>query len=305
MTIRTEAVIALDVGGTSVKSAIVTRAGTALPTVDATRTTSIDSQAAAGVIVEQLAAIIAAHRQELGDTHLAGIAFGFPGPFDYAMGISRIQGVVKFETIYGLNVGRALQGQPGLADVPVRFRNDAEAAIVGEARYGAGAAYRRVIGVTLGTGCGSAFLIDGAPATDGPGVPPDGWLYPFPVQGRQADDVFSIRGLMGALASAGVASPDVRSAAILARQGDAEAAAVFARFGQELGGFLQPWVADFRADAVLLQGGIANAFDLFGITAAAGISAPLLPGILGENAALLGAAELFDGPAGFTEEQPT
>ena len=80
--------------------------------------------------------------------------------------------------------------------LPIFFRNDAEAAILGEARYGAGTRYQRLIGVTLGTGMGSAFVVDGVKVTQGPGVTRDGWLYHVPYHARPADDVFSTRGLL-------------------------------------------------------------------------------------------------------------
>ena len=106
-----------------------------------------------------------------------------------------IEGVEKYGAIHGVDIRADLQARLHLRDLPILFRNDAEAAVVGEARYGAGRDYRRLIGVTLGTGCGSAFLEDGLPVTKGPGVPPNGWLYPVLFRGIRADDLFSRRGL--------------------------------------------------------------------------------------------------------------
>ncbi|MEZ4637552.1 MAG: ROK family protein [Caldilineaceae bacterium] len=96
-----------------------------------------------------------------------------------------------------------------MLDLNVRFRNDAEAAIVGEARFGAGRGLHRLIGLTLGTGSGSAFLIGGVPQIGGPGVPPNGWIYPLLFEGTQADDVFSIRGLLGRCHAAEIAVDSV------------------------------------------------------------------------------------------------
>jgi glucokinase len=48
---------------------------------------------------------------------------------------------------------------------PVYVFNDADAYILGEALYGAGKGYRIVVGLTLGTGVGGGFIIDGKPYT--------------------------------------------------------------------------------------------------------------------------------------------
>ncbi len=283
-------VIALDVGGSSVKSAIVANDGRLR---DEPLTTPIDSRETADTILTTFTSIIKLYINELGTRSLLGVACGFPGPFEYDTGVSHIQGVAKYEAIYGLNIRQELQRRLGMADLDIRFRNDAEAAIVGEAVWGNGRGFARVIGVTLGTGIGSAFLIDGKPVFKGVGIPPSGWLYPQLFNGRQADDVFSIRGLLNALGDVGVEVDDIKQAADLARGNHRAARQVFAQFGRELGSFLSPWARSFRADLVLVLGGIANTFDLFNAELSLAISRDVLPGILAAKAPLLGAARLF------------
>jgi glucokinase len=283
--------IALDVGGTSVKSALVTQEKRL---IDAPMITPLDSNAEAGHILGSFADIIN-HYIANSPVSLVGIGVGFPGPFDYVIGISTIRGTAKYESIYGLNIREALRSRLA-ADLPIRFRNDAEAAIVGEARYGSGRTFSRLIGLTLGTGCGSAFLVDGEPVNSGKGVPPNGWVYPMAFQGVQADDVFSVRGLRARLREAGVAiGDDLEATAKTARRGDIRLRQVYAEFGHDLGVFLQPLTVDFAAQAVLILGGIARAYDLFDSALASELSIPALAGELGVSAALLGAADLvFD-----------
>lgn len=294
------AVVVLDVGGTSVKSAVVRRDG--LLRGDAQQT-PIDSRGAAETIIETLAVIINQHMAALGADLLLGIVLGFPGPFDYATGVSRIQGVAKYEAIYGLNIGQELRSRLGIGDLPLHFYNDATAAIVGETRFGAGRSFSRVIGVTLGTGCGSAFLVDGVPVAGGAGVPPEGVLYHVLFKGQQADDIFSIRGLLARLTAAGFQVDGIKAAARLARNGHAGAGQVFAQFGDDLGVFLRPWTVSFLADGVLLGGGIARSFDLFGPAVAARVPVPVLQNALGAEAALLGAAALFFDQAGAGQDE--
>jgi glucokinase len=283
-------VIALDVGGTSVKSAVVALVGRIIgqPTV-----TPIDSSANAETILATFAGIIQHHLTLLNPVCLLGVAFGFPGPFDYETGVSYITGVAKYEAIYGLNIKTALQSRLGSPTLSIAFRNDAEAAIAGEARYGAGQPYRRLIGLTLGTGLGSAFIVDGVRVTSGEGIPPDGWLYAVPFRGVQADDTFSRRGLADRLQAAGITSLEVKDAATAARAGDRIVRQVFETFGRDLGNFLEPFAVSFQAEAVLILGGIALAFDLFGPALSQTLCVPALPGQCGPEAALLGAAEML------------
>jgi glucokinase len=283
-------VIALDVGGSSVKSALVAPGG---QVIGEPAMTPIDSSGEAASILETFAQVVDAQLAQAQTSNVIGVALGFPGPFDYAGGICLIEGLEKYGAIYGMDMRAALSARLDRGDLPILFRNDAEAAVVGEARYGAGRDYRRLIGVTLGTGCGSAFLVDGVPVTSGPGVPPNGWLYPVLFHGLRADDLFSRRGLEARLRAAGVTEVNVKNAAAAARAGDAAARQVFEAFGTELGTFLEAHGMAFAAEAVLVLGQIAGAVDLFGPNVRRALSVPALPGERGPDAALLGAADLF------------
>ena len=293
MTLYDKPVVALDVSGSSVKSALLSADR---PLAGEIHIQPIDSHGNADRILGILASIIGLHLEQANDAQ--GVAFGFPGPFDYGVGVSLIKGVAKFETIYGVNVGEALKGLLGKPELQLRFRNDAEASIVGEAVYGAGRKHSRLLGITLGTGCGSAFIVDGRSVQESAGVPPNGWLYPMQFRNQLADDVFSTRGLLARLRQRGIVAEDVASAIQVAGSNEAAIIESFASFGADLGEFLQPFAASFRADAVLILGGIANTFDMFAGQISQHVSVPVLRGDLGERAALLGAAALFWDEAG-------
>jgi len=268
--------------------------------------TRIDSQTSADAILETFATVIRQHLPEVVASGFLGVAVGCPGPFDYQAGISQITGVAKYESIYGVNVRASLRERLGTPTLPVVFRNDAEAAIVGEARYGAGGAYRRLIGITLGTGFGSAFIANGASVSGEPGVPPNGasvsgepgvppngWLYCVPFRGVPADEVFSTRGLLARLRAIGAMHDSIESFAEDARRGDNRIRQGFAQFGRDLGEFLTSPAAEFGAEAILVLGGIAGAIDLFGPALTDRLSVSVLAGQLGASAPLLGAAELL------------
>jgi len=293
-------IIALDVGGSSVKSGLIDPDWLRHPPdpfpitgIQAT-TTPVQTEAAAPVVLGALAGVIRAEMVKAGERPVLGVGFGFPSPFDYERGICLIDHIYKYQALYGMDVGAALRAELGQPELLITFRNDAEAAIVAEAVFGAGRPYRRVIGLTLGTGLGSSFVVDGVRQTDGPGVPArsGGFLFPEPYRDATADDYFSTRGLLKRLqeADAGVGSV-ADGAARAASGGDTRLAAVFAAWGADLGVFLAGYARDFQPEAVVLLGGIARAFDLFAPALSAAVGVPALPSALGETAALIGAAD--------------
>lgn len=281
-------VIALDVGGSSVKSALVV-AGQQI--IGDACVDVIQSGATADEILNTLAAIITGHLDKV--KTVRGIAFAFPGPFDYVQGICLIQNQAKFDALYGINVGARLKKILRMPTLEMKYRNDAEAAILGEACYGAGILYSRVIGLTLGTGLGSAFVADGRISTKGAAVPFNGWLYSFPFGNQRADDVFSTRGLLERLRAHGIDTADIASALQHTEEDNTVLAKSFASFGADLGMFLNPFVTDFRADGVLVTGGISESWDRFAPSLIRSLSVPVLRGALGNQAALLGAAALY------------
>ncbi|MGZ9164880.1 MAG: ROK family protein [Anaerolineales bacterium] len=281
-------ILALDVGGSSVKSAFVA-VGPRI--MDRISVDAIQSKASADQILNTLAAIIKGYLQNIDGVR--GIAFAFPGPFDYERGICLIQHQDKYDALYGLDIGVNLKEILGLPTLEMRYRNDAEAAILGEALYGAGESYSRILGVTLGTGLGSAFIAEGNLITEGGDVPPHGWLYSCMVENQRADDVFSTRGLLARLLERGIDAVDVASVLQATDENSAAMAEGFASFGVDLGAFLAPFVSTFRAEAVLVTGGMAGAWECFAPSLSSSLSVPVLKGTLGRRAALLGAAALY------------
>jgi glucokinase len=284
----TPTVIAIDVGGSSTKSAVVSRD---LQLIRPVTTTPLDSTGTSADIFGTLADVINRHLHE--SDHIQGISFGFPGPCDYEKGICLIQHTDKFQSLYGYHIPTALEPLLGQSGLPMRFQNDAQAAIIGEVIYGVGKDYQRVIGLTLGTGLGSAFMADGKLVTSGQGVPEDGWLYPLPYKDSIVDDSFSTRGLVERFRQNGVEAEDVESAMQQLELQSAGIQAAFASFGRDFGEFLQPIVAEFQADAIVMLGGIANASDYFVPAMQQSLTIPLLRGDLGSRAPLLGLTDLF------------
>jgi len=278
-------IIALDVGGSSIKHGIVNIDN---PLHVLVETTPINSTGSLDEILTTIVSIIEQHQASAPDAKK--IAFGFPGPFDYEQGISYITGLSKYEALYQQDLSALLRQRLSFNDVQIRFRNDSEAAIVGEAVYGSGKAFTRIIGITLGTGFGSAFIIDNQPVIEGAGVPASGWLFPEMYNGQRADDLFSTRGLLARFASVGLSAEsiiEVNPDEILAR-------GVLNQFGDDLGQFLLCYTTEFAADGVIVLGGISQLFDYFAQPLQHHLNpVQIRKGTLEAKAALLGCADLF------------
>jgi len=189
-------------------------------------------------------------------------------------------------------VGKAIREGVNQPDLLIRFRNDAEAALVGEAVYGAGKPYARFIGLTLGTGMGSSFIVDGKRVESGKGIPDGGFLFPVKFRDEQSDEWFSTRGLLRRFEQAGKPFDSVAEGAKAAIS-DSTIQQTFVDFGRDMATFIQPFLDSFEAEALLVTGGIENTYHLFGEALENGVSVPVIRGELGTKAALLGAADLI------------
>jgi glucokinase len=253
---------------------------------------ALDAGGTADAILDTILACAARLHGDPGATW--GVAV--PGPFDYATGIARYQGVAKFGALRGVDVGRRLRDglPPGSG---VDFLNDADAFLVGEWAAGAGKGHRRIAGITLGTGIGSAFLADGHPVTSGPSVPLKAEVHFLEIGGEPLEDVVSRRAIMARYArlvgiDAGQAVPDVREIAAMARAGDRRARDSIAAPLTELGRALTPWLDRFGATGLVVGGSIAQAWDLVEPALRSGIprEIALVRARLPDEAGLIGAA---------------
>lgn len=251
----------LDVGGSSIKAGVADGSDT---TGEVTRT-PIDHRAPAD---ELLAGFVAAATSVPVTDRLA---VAIPEPFDYAGGISLM--THKFAALRGWALGDELAAR--LSHHPVvRCCNDAEAAVVGEAVAGAGAGFGRVLGLTLGTGLGAAFVVDGRPVPVAGGVRAgDLYLTRLP-DGRVADDVVSARAYVTDVVD-GDRSPD--------------------EFGATLAAVIGPAAAALGAEIVVLGGGGLASFDEFAPALRAGLDVPVVRAHLGVRAPIVGGARVCFG----------
>lgn len=239
-------IAAVEIGGTHVTAArIELRSATVH---EATRRLLPREGVLAAVI--DAAALVAPGSERLG--------VAVPGPFDYEGGVSLARH--KLRELHGVDLRRELAAALGHDPSSIRFLNDAAAFTLGEWWMGAARGHRRVVGITLGTGLGSAFLDAGRIVEEGPGVPPGGALHLFPFRGAPVERTVSRQALLERCGAEG--SLDVRDIADRARQGDEAAREAFRDYAAALGEFLAPWLSAFGPSCLVVGGSIARAWDL-------------------------------------------
>ena len=289
-------VLALDIGGSHVTAARV-QFGVQGPQLGPCVRLHLDEHAPADELLDTFAhaALVAADGPSLSPLGLAAIGVGMPGPFDYAQGVGRFTG--KFVALNGVDVGAGLRSRlPLLAHLPLAFLNDAAAFALGEAALHGEVS--RTLGVTLGTGLGSGFVVAGQVQVGGDGVAREGQIGWEPYLDATAEDYVSTRRLISDYAS--LCGERLRPVEISARAqaGDDQARTVFAAYGRHLGMVLADWIGAFHPGRVVIGGnlGAARAHFMPDLERAllAGLGEQPAPDLVfspdGERAALIGAA---------------
>lgn len=219
------------------------------------------------------------------------IGIAMPGPFDYEKGISLITGLDKYEALYKLNIKHLLAQRLGISTTSILMMNDAACFLRGEVYYGAAKGYHDVIGITLGTGTGSA--------THHAGITRDANLGPSPFMDSIADEYFSTRWFVKRYADrTGKTVKDVKVLAERYHEDD-HVKDIFREFVNNLAVFLEGFVKTENPQVIVMGGNIAQSealflHDLVDRLTSLGITIPIVKAQLGEEAAILGAASLFE-----------
>lgn len=281
-------VLGIDIGGSHISTCLV-----ALDTAEFLRDTAVHAKVDPHGTVETLigawAAAIRESFEKAGEP-VGYIGIAMPGPFDYEQGISQITGLHKFESLFGLNVKQLLGDALQVPSDSIRFINDASAFLLGEVHGGAGKGFVNAAGVTLGTGLGSAGYYHH--------VLHDGDLWCTPFKDSRAEDYLCSRWVVQEyLRLSGKTIHGVKDLMNDYHQ-DQHAKQLFETFGTNLGEVLLLKFPPSIQDVVVIGGNIAKAWDCF-IPAtvryldAKGVRMLLRPALLGEDAAIMGAACLW------------
>jgi glucokinase len=283
-------VLGVDIGGTKIAAGVVDANAQVLESV------VVPTRAAEGFAVSY-AQLLSAIQATLRDD-ISAIGICAPGPLNPKTGAiinpPNLPGWV--DVLLGQQISRAYR-------LPCRVENDANAAGLAEARFGAARGYSIVFYVTVGTGIGTGIIFDGkiyhgknGQAGEGGHVTID---YRSPVTCK-----CGLTGCIEALASgtaiarrAGLSAEAVGRAAA---QGDPLAFEVLDETALMLGAWLGGIVSLLDPDIIVIGGGVSQMGEpLFSrlrrIVPARSINqfageTPIVPAALGVNVGILGAA---------------
>lgn len=276
--------IGVDVGGSHISAGKVNFGLPAVTDVEVVRM-GVNSLGKESEIIDVWVSCL----EKLGINLSSKLGIAMPAPFDYAQGISLIKDQGKFLSLYGKNIKKILAARLSIPEDRLAFINDAAAFLQGEAQVAGWGASTHLMGLTLGTGLGSAFK-KGNFAEDAAL-----WSSPFKTgiaENYLSTSYFSgwaklrfgreIRGLKELLDD-----PKTYTATL-------EALDIF---GNNLGEFICLHIKETKIEKVIIGGNMVKAAELFLPQAKAylnrnGLYPEIITSKLGEKAALIGAASI-------------
>lgn len=282
-------VLGVDIGGSHLTAALVNK-HTQLPIAGSNTRIRVNSSGSVHEILNTWSAVISDIFKEYSITERR-IGMAIPGPFDYENGISLIKNLDKYESLYKLNVKELLASQLQMVPSNIRLMNDAACFLRGEVYQGAARGYVNAIGITLGTGTGTAFHHHG--------ITEDANLGPSPFMDSIADEYFSTRWFVRQYAErSGNTVKDVKELSELYAS-ERVVKEIFAEFVKNFAIFLEGFIKKEKPEVIVLGGNIAQCADLFLVNLesklhSTGVTIPILKSTLGEDAAIFGAASLFE-----------
>lgn len=290
-------VLGVDIGGSHITAALVNlENGTLIK--GSIKRSAVDSKKDKEEILNAWCQVINnAFESSADQERYIGIAM--PGPFDYENGISLIKEQDKFNDLYLVNIKKELANRLGIPLTHINFVNDAAGFMQGELFSGAAKGYNSVLGLTLGTGLGSAIAVNGLAA--------DAELWNSAFKDGIAEDYLSTRWFVGRYKElSGETLAGVKELADRVET-DKSAQQVFVEFGYSLAQFLIPIIKENKAEVVILGGNIAQAIELFCESLNEELQAnkliiPIKLSLLNEHASLIGAASSWNLNAQQTEK---
>lgn len=148
-------IVAIDFGGTNIKVGLLDGPRILVTRAFATVGSALDLENVGTAVDEMLRELNASPEGDL--SIITGVGIAMPGIVNQREG-ALIAAHDKYRYAVGMDIGAWAEGRFG---VPAVIENDARAALAGEARYGCAVGERNVVLIILGTGIGTAALING------------------------------------------------------------------------------------------------------------------------------------------------
>ncbi len=298
-------VIGVDLGGTNLRTALVSQNGELVGKVKEP-TRASDGHAR---VVQKLIENIRAQQDRAlrNGTRVAAVGVGAPGVIRADTGV-----VVKSPNFPDWNDLPLKKNLEDSLALPVFIENDANAAALGEQWRGAGRGIPSMIFLTLGTGVGGGIVLDGRIWHGADGMAGEiGHMTIIP-DGRRCgcgntgclEMYASSRGIVLTYQERSSRSKVITSEEIYqaARDGDALSGAVLKDMGRLLGIGIANLINIFNPEMIVIGGGVKDAWPLFIDATRVEIRkrafeypaarTQIVPSLLGDDAGMVGAAAL-------------
>lgn len=206
------------------------------------------------------------------EKRVRNIRMAFPGPFDYEKGISKVKGLVKYESLFDISIPNEmirLGMEENYSFIPqnafdFRFLNDVEAYALGVMNERKLFQGYRVMYLCIGTGSGSAYSVGGKISTDrSQGIPENGWIYSIPFQDSIIDEYISARGIHKLAQKHCKLSISPLELSKMAQNGNDHGIEAYREFGDNVNSALLPLLKEFRANTLVIGGNISHSSEMF------------------------------------------
>ncbi len=302
--------IGIEIGGTKIQAGIGSAGGKLwMPPV---RRPVIREDGAGGIlrdIAVMVAEALDSTKQTLSDIQRIGIGFG--GVLDANQGV-----ILKSYQIDGWDNFALKKWAEAQWGKPVVIQNDASTAGLAEALHGSGRGYGRIFYMTIGSGIGGGWIVDGK-VDNGQGLgaaemghtwvtdPRDGvpveleqFCSGWAIGSRARSAVENKKSLMTEIAGS-LAAIDARVVHAAAEQGDETAKQILAETCQALGIAISNVIALLHPERVIVGGGVSFMGPLFWNALSSEVAARAMPSFvssvevvraeLGEDVVVIGA----------------
>ena len=263
--------LTLDVGGTEIKCNIINEKSEFY--FSKVLSFPAQSKGEKDEIIAHIVTIILTLVNQIDDfqKEIVGIGFAFPGPFDYENGVCLIQGLDKYESLYGVNLKNEIENALRNSvekdffsrEVPIVFENDGKLFALGEATFGEGKGLNRLACFTLGTGCGSTFVENKVAVKGVRGIPEHGMIYDYPFRDSNIDDYLSVRGLRKITLDYFEEELSGKQLYEKALNDETNAKLVFEFFGKNIEDALSDILEKFDPDVIIFGGQISQSYPFF------------------------------------------
>lgn len=146
--------IGIDVGGTNIKFALVSKTGEILYSNSIPTRSEMGYEYTVNNMKQAISTLLAETKSSKND--IDGIGFGFPGQVDYKTGV--VKNLPNIPGWADVPIAQIIEKEFG---IPTKIDNDVRCAALGELNYGAGKGCENLICITVGTGIGSGIILNG------------------------------------------------------------------------------------------------------------------------------------------------